>query len=55
LIPEKDESKAYHCDSFDAEYKAEEPDYFITSGHINRWTYSPEECEKIIETVFYDD
>ncbi len=27
--------------------------YFITSGHIGRWLYSPEECtEKKVETIF---
>ena len=26
--------------------------YFITAGHLDRWRYSPAECEKIVETVF---
>jgi small subunit ribosomal protein S1 len=39
-------------DSFDAEYKIEEPEYFITSGHISRWTYSPVFCDRVMETVF---
>jgi small subunit ribosomal protein S1 len=52
LIPEKMKVKLIIVDSFDAEYKVEEPQYFINSGHISRWTYSPDECDKIIETVF---
>ncbi len=27
-------------------------DYFITSGHIDRWQYNPEGCEKRVVTVF---
>jgi small subunit ribosomal protein S1 len=30
-------------------------DYFITQGHIDRWTYSPEDSDRIIESVFSDD
>ncbi len=26
--------------------------YFITEGHIDRWQYSPDNCHKMIETVF---
>ncbi len=52
LIPEKMKVKLIIVDSFDAEYKPEEPEYFITSGHLSRWTYSPAFCERVIETVF---
>jgi small subunit ribosomal protein S1 len=55
LIPEKMKVKLIIVDSFDAEYKAEEPSYYINSGHISHWLYSPDECEKIIETVFIED
>ncbi len=27
-------------------------DYYISEGHIDRWRYSPENCNKVIETVF---
>ena len=27
-------------------------DYFITSGHINRWQYNPEGCQKTVITEF---
>lgn len=26
--------------------------YFLTEGHLTRWRYSPENCEKRVETVF---
>lgn len=52
LIPEKMKVKLIIVDSFDAEYKLEEPEYFITSGHLNRWAYSPEFSERVIETLF---
>lgn len=52
LIPEKMKVKLIIVDSFDAEYKPEEPYYFINSGHIGRWVYSPPGCDKLIETVF---
>ncbi|HEX3027029.1 MAG TPA: S1 RNA-binding domain-containing protein [Clostridia bacterium] len=52
LIPEKMKVKLIIVDSFDAEYKPEEPFYYINSGHLSRWTYSPADCDKVIETVF---
>ena len=52
LIPEKMKVKLIIVDSFDAEYKPREPEYYISSGHIPRWIYSPTSCERVIETVF---
>lgn len=52
MIPEKMKVKLIIVDSFDAEYKARAPEYFITSGHLSRWTYSPAACARIVETVF---
>ena len=52
LIPEKMKVKLIIVDSFDAEYRPEEPEYFIGDSHIARWCYSPPDCEKVIETVF---
>lgn len=54
LIPEKMKVKLIIVDSFDAEYKPEDPVYYINSGHLSKWTYSPEECDKVVETVFND-
>lgn len=55
IIPEKMKVKLIIVDSFDAEYKAAEPHYYIRSGHLDRWTYSPQGCEKTVETVFTQD
>lgn len=52
LIPDKMKVKLIIVDSFDAEYKAQQPSYFIREGHIDRWRYSPAGCEKVIETMF---
>ncbi|ADU28206.1 S1 RNA-binding domain-containing protein [Ethanoligenens harbinense] len=54
LIPEKMKVKLIIVDAFDAAYKPEPPDYFISSGHIDRWQYSPSVCTRVIETVFND-
>lgn len=52
LIPERMKVKLIIVDSFDASYPNDEPQYFINSDYIDRWVYSPAECEKTIETVF---
>lgn len=52
LIPNKMKVKLIIVDAFDAEYKPEEPYYYITGNHIDRWVYSPSSSEKLIETVF---
>ena len=41
-------------DAFDAEYPCEEVTYYSDTDYIDRWVYSPDCCEKIIETVFSD-
>ena len=52
LIPEKMKVKLIIVDSFDAGYKVQEPEYFVSADHISRWVYSPSSCDKVIETVF---
>lgn len=52
LIPERMKVKLIIVDSFDAEYPNDPPEYFINSDYIDRWVYSPDCCEKRIETVF---
>ncbi len=52
LIPERMKVKLIIVDSFDAEYPNEAPEYFINGDFIDRWVYSPDCCEKRIETVF---
>ena len=52
LIPERMKVKLIIVDSFDAEYPNEAPEYFTQGDFIDRWVYSPDCCEKRIETVF---
>jgi len=52
IIPSKMKIKLTVVDSFEADYPIPPMKYFINSGHIDRWLYSPEESEKIIESVF---
>ena len=52
IIPSKMKVKLIIVDSFDADYPSQQMKYFIDSGHIDRWLYSPEESDKQIETVF---
>lgn len=52
IIPEKMKFKLIIVDAFDAQYPREKPEYFINSGHIDYFRYSPESCSKIIETTF---
>lgn len=52
LIPERMKIKLIIVDSFDAEYPEAPVEYYTSSEHIDRWVYSPECCEKVIETVF---
>lgn len=55
IIPEKMKIKLIIVNSFDNEYHNNELNYFIDSGHINSWIYSPECCYKRVETVFRED
>lgn len=52
LLPDKMKVKLIIVDSFEAQYQPEKPRYFITSGQLQSWRYSPEESQKIIETEF---
>lgn len=51
IIPEKMKIKLIIIDSFGS---AGTPkiNYFLQSGHIDRWQYSPDVCSKLIETDF---
>lgn len=51
INPDKMKIKLIIVDSCDSEVKMENT-YFITDGIINRWRYSPESCQRIIESVF---
>ena len=52
LIPEKMKAKLAIVDYFASSAKPEPLKYYITSGHIDSWRYSPKNCERIIETIF---
>jgi small subunit ribosomal protein S1 len=52
LIPEKMKVKLIIVDVFDAKYPNKEIEYYITRGNINRWRYSTDTSDKIIESVF---
>lgn len=52
LIPEKMKVKLAIVDSFSNQYKPDPVEYFITSGHISHWQYSPNFCKKLIESKF---
>lgn len=52
LIPEKMKVKLVIVDSFDAAYIPPKPVYFIKDDYIHTWRYSPEQSERVIETVF---
>lgn len=52
IIPEKMKVKLSIIDAFDNEFTAQKNNYFITSGRLDRWVYSPIESDKLIETIF---
>lgn len=52
LIPERMKIKLIIVDSFDAQYPDTPAEYYTDSRHIDRWVYSPECCERVVETVF---
>lgn len=52
IIPEKMKVKLIIVDSFDAAFPVNKMKYYITEGNLDTWTYSPDICNKVIETVF---
>lgn len=52
IIPEKMKVKLIIIDSFDGECSKSPIKYFSQETHIDRWVYSPDSCNKIIESVF---
>ena len=52
IIPEKMKVKLIIVDSFDADFPAPAIRYYIDGGYKKTWTYSPQRCAKLIETVF---
>ncbi len=52
LIPEKMKAKLILVDTFDAAYEPSPLRYFINSGHIDRWVYSPKSAPRQIISEF---
>lgn len=52
IIPKRMKVKLIIIDTFDYSYNLQQPKYFFNGSHIESFRYSPEEAEKIIETVF---
>jgi len=53
IIPERMKIKLVIIDAFPPQKTDPEPfDYYITEGHIDKFLYSPDSCERVIETVF---
>lgn len=54
IIPEKMKIKLVIVDSSFSAVVPKKPVYYIDSGHIDFWRYSPEDCDKEIITDFTD-
>lgn len=52
IIPDKMKIKLIIVDAFDASYPTSSTHYFLTEGHLDRWRYSPQNVNKIVETIF---
>ena len=52
IIPNRMKIKLIIIDTFDYEYRPQQPEYFFEGNHINSFYYSPSSSEKIIETHF---
>lgn len=52
IIPERMKLKLVIVDSFEDSYNDKGLNYFIEESHIDYWRYSPENCSRVIETLF---
>jgi len=52
ILPDKMKIKLVLVDAFYGDAVYSEPKYFLSSGRIDSWIYSPKECVKIVQTVF---
>lgn len=52
IIPGKMKIKLIIIDTFDYKYNPQKPSYFTDAKHIDKFVYSPENCEKTIVTDF---
>lgn len=52
IIPNRMKVKLIIIDTFDYDYKPSPPSYFYKKDHMDRFVYSPENSDKLIESVF---
>lgn len=52
IIPGRMKIKLIIIDTFDYHYQPSPPNYFYQENHMNQFTYSPEDSEKVMEVVF---
>ncbi len=52
IIPEKMKIKLIIVNAFENAYRGNEMNYFISSGHIDKWVYSSPLSSKLIQTDF---
>lgn len=52
IIPKKMKIKLIIIDTFDYKYNPQKPEYYTDADHISRFLYSPQNCSKVVETVF---
>lgn len=52
MLPDKMKVKLIIIDAFDAEPSKRPIEYFYSGDHMDRWKYSPDSCDRNIETVF---
>lgn len=52
ILPERMKLKLVIVDAFTADYEKQTSSYFFTGEKMDYWRYSPEECNKIIDTYF---
>ncbi len=52
ILPDRMKIKLIIVDSFTADYPPAKLRYFTDSDHIDRWVYSPDCCNKVLESVF---
>ncbi|MBR2109446.1 MAG: S1 RNA-binding domain-containing protein [Ruminococcus sp.] len=52
IIPQKMKIKLIVIDTFEYNYSPKPPRYFLRGSHIDRFVYSPDESDKVVESVF---
>lgn len=52
IIKDKMKVKLVIIDTYPSEGRPVPMNYFIRQGHIDYWRYSPDECDKVVESVF---